>query len=192
MVKKIFLTLGSIFLFYKTYELIYWLINFTPNRFNVMGSLALSLVLNLFITGIFAFVGFAFLTSKMLPSSYYLVKQTKAILFLHKILGLTYFKSFLLKMYWGKESNRKRYFNGKAAGLKDFSTQTKQAEFGHLAAFVSILLVSIVLLYYKYVMIFIMSNIINILANLYPILLQRSHRIQIQRLEKLSKRKNDA
>jgi len=76
--------------------------------------------------------------------------------------------------------------------LKDFSTQTKQAEFGHLAAFVSILLVSIVLLYYKYVMIFIMSNIINILANLYPILLQRSHRIQIQRLEKLSKRKNDA
>ena len=112
MTKKLLLSLASIFLTYRSVELLKFLDNTIPGQFNWMGKIAFSFALNLFITGIFAFLGFAFLTSKILPNSYYKVKNSENLILIYKILGVEYFKLLLLKFFWGKEKNRKKYFNG--------------------------------------------------------------------------------
>lgn len=91
----------------------------------------------------------------------------------------------LLKFFWGKEKNRKKYFNGTKAGIEDFDTQTRQSEFGHLAAFVAISILAFYLLMEGYFLIFLVSTFINLVGNLYPIILQRNHRVQIERLKLL-------
>lgn len=183
MIKKLLLTLGSIFLTYRSVELIKFLYNTKPEQFNWLGAIAYAFALNLFITGIFALLGFAFSTSRMLPDSYYKIKNAKKLSLLYKMLGVEYFKLLLLKFFWGTENNRKKYFNGTKAGLTNFDFQTRQSEFGHLAAFLAIAIVSIDILSKGYVVIFFITTLINIIGNFYPIILQRNHRIQIERMK---------
>jgi hypothetical protein len=87
-------------------------------------------------------------------------------------------------IHWGKEKNRKQYFNGTKSGIKDFDFQTRQSEFGHLAAFAAISLTCIWLLPMGHVRIALLTMALNIPFNLYPVILQRIHRVQIQRLTK--------
>lgn len=181
--KKILLSFASIFLTYRSIELLKFFNNTNPGQFNWIGTIAFSFALNLFITGIFATLGFAFLTSKILPSSYYKIKNSKNLAFTYNCLGIEYFKLLLVKFFWGKENNRKKYFNGTKSGIIDFETQTKQSEFGHLTAFVTILFVSIYILHKEHIAIFIITTLINLIGNFYPIILQRNHRIQIERLK---------
>lgn len=190
MTKKLLLSLASIFLAYRSVELVKFLDITNPNQFNWIGIIAFSFALNLFITGIFALLGFAFLTSKILPNSYYKIKNSENLTLIYKILGVEYFKLLLLKFFWGKEKNKKKYFNGTKTGIEDFNTQTRQSEFGHLAAFITIAIVSFYILLRGLILIFCVTTLINIIGNLYPIILQRAHRIQIERLKLiLNKRK---
>ncbi|MGB5242689.1 MAG: hypothetical protein WBN28_12445 [Lutimonas sp.] len=190
MTKKLLLSLASLFLAYRSVELLKFLDIVDPTQFTWIGVIAFSFALNLFITGVFALLGFAFLTSRILPNSYYKIKNPEKLSFMYKILGVEHFKFLLLKFFWGKERNRKKYFNGTKNGLENFETQTRQSEFGHLTSFIAILIVSIYILFKGYVVIFCITNLINIIGNLYPIILQRNHRIQIARLKLiLEKRK---
>ncbi len=189
MAKKILLTLASIFLTYRSVELLKFLDNKSPDQFNWMGTLAFSFALNLFITGIFAFLGFAFLTSRILPDSYYKIKNAKNVSLIYKILGVDYFKLLLLKFFWGSEKNRKKYFDGTKTGLINFDTQTRQSEFGHLGAFIAIETISFYILIEGHVAIFFITTLINIIGNFYPIILQRNHRIQIERLKLVVERR---
>jgi hypothetical protein len=189
MAKKIVLTLASIFLTYRSVELLKFLDNKSPDQFNWMGALAFSFALNLFVTGIFAFLGFAFLTSRILPDSYYKIKNAKNVTLIYKILGVHYFKLLLLKFFWGTEKNRKKYFDGTKTGLINFDTQTRQSEFGHLGAFIAIEIISFYILIEGHVAIFFITTIINVIGNFYPIILQRNHRIQIERLKLVVERR---
>jgi hypothetical protein len=190
MIKKLLLTLASIFLAYRSVELVRFLYITHPNQFNWIGAIAYSFVLNLFITGIFAFLGFAFFTSRILPNSYYKVKNPGILTFTYNMLGVEYFKLLLLKFFWGKEKNRKKYFNGTKTGIDNFDTQTRQSEFGHLAAFITIGIVSFSILIKGHMVIFCITTLINLIGNFYPIILQKYHRIQIERLKLLlNKRK---
>jgi hypothetical protein len=69
MVKKILLPLFSIFLVYNTVKLLPFLIATSPGALSMPANVASAAVINLFITGVFAFVGFAYPTSKILPHS---------------------------------------------------------------------------------------------------------------------------
>lgn len=190
MTKKLLLTLASIFLTYRSVELVSFLYITHPSQFNWIGAIAYSFVLNLFITGIFAFIGFAFFTSRILPNSYYKIKNPRNLNLTYKMLGVEYFKLLLLTFFWGKERNRKKYFNGSKSGIEEFDIQTRQSEFGHLAAFIVIIIVSFNILIKGHIVIFSITTLINIIGNLYPIILQRNHRIQIERLKLLlNKRK---
>ena len=62
--------------------------------------------------------------------------------------------------------------------------QTKQSEFGHLGAFVVIIISSVILLVYGYIFLVIIMTLINILGNVYPVVLQRSHRMRIEKITK--------
>jgi hypothetical protein len=183
MIKKLLLSLASIFLTYRSVELLKFLDNTSLGQFNWIGKTAFSFALNLFITGIFALLGFAFLTSKILPNSYYKVKNSDNLTLIYKILGVEYFKLLLLKLFWGKERNRKRYFNGTKGGITHFDMLTRQSEFGHLLAFIAIEIISFYIFIKGHIAIFFFTTLINVIGNFYPIILQRNHRIQIERLK---------
>lgn len=186
MAKKLLFLIFSIFLVFRSIELIKFLYKSYPTQFDWVEIVAVSFTLNLFVTGVFAFLGFAFLTSSILPNSYYRIKNPKTLMFIFNILGVAYFKWILLKCYWGTERNRKKYFNGTQTGIDNFDIQTRQSEFGHLAAFVFILLVSLILFTNGFNAIVTATMLINVIANLYPIILQRTHRVTIEKLRLIS------
>jgi hypothetical protein len=181
--KRIILPIFSLFLIYRTIELIRYLTLNKPNEFSIPETVVISFLLTLFITGIFAFIGFAYPTNRLLPESYYKIKNSKLLEYLYKLLGLKYFKTILLITFWGKKNNRKKYFNGTKKGLNNFIYQTKQSEFGHLGAFLLILICSIILLFSRLYLIVLIMTLLNIIGNVYPIILQRFHRIRIEKIK---------
>lgn len=182
MVKKILFPLISIFLFYRSIELIRSIEAMSPEKVSILGVVLLSLLLNLFITGVFAFVGFAYRTSALLSDEYYRIKNPARIKALGKRLGLDYFRKFLLLVFWGKKKNRKKYFDGTRAGLDNLDYQAKQSEFGHLMAAIAVQLAACYLIVKGHYAIGVVSTVLNFISNYYPILLQRTHRIQLERM----------
>ncbi len=182
MAKKILFPLISLFLAYRSVELVRMFSTPAAEGFSILVIFLLAVALNLFITGVFAFVGFAYPSSRLLPDAYYRIGNPKALQELYRLLGLKYFRTLLLMAYWGKEKNRKRYFNGTRTGMRDFDHQTRQSEFGHLGAFVAIAIVALVLLSKGHVAASAFTTVVNVLANFYPIVLQRMHRMQIERM----------
>jgi hypothetical protein len=147
--------------------------------------LIFAFLLNLFATGIFAFVGFAFPTNRLLPKRYYRIHQPEAVAWWYDLLGVPIFRKFLMITFWGKEKNRKKYFNGTRTGIRNFVYQTKQSEFGHLAAFMLIGILIIILVFHQFYQMAFMASVINMIGNLYPIILQRHHRMRLGKLADL-------
>tara|TARA_R110002072_G_scaffold302811_2_gene488911 strand:+ start:572 stop:1159 length:588 start_codon:yes stop_codon:yes gene_type:complete len=188
--KKVLFTFFSIFLTYQSIELVKFIYNSNTAEFNWVVKLLLSFFLNLFVTGIFAFLGFVFKTNKIMPDAYYKIKNPKVLTKLYNTLGVKHFKVILLVAFWGKEKNKKRYFSGTKSGVENFDTQTRQSEFGHFAAFIAIFLISFILIIKEDFALFILINTINTIANFYPIILQRIHRMKIERVIKIMKPQN--
>jgi hypothetical protein len=180
MARKIILPLISLFLAYRSVELVRVILSVQDPSLPI--TFVLSFLLNLFITGVFAFVGFAYPTNRLLPDAYYRISHPMALKKAYRMLGVKHFRMLLLLAYWGRANNRKRYFNGTRSGIRDLDFQTRQSEFGHVGAFVVLTLVAILLLYKGLWPAFGMTMAINIIGNLYPALLQRVHRVQIQRM----------
>ena len=179
--KKILFTLMSIFLIYRSYDMIaYLVLNKVEN--SVFELFILALLINLFITGIFAFPGFVYKTNKIFPSKYYLIHNEIRLSVVYKILKVDVFRKALLYLFWGHKKNSKKYFDGTRAGLDNFIYQSKQSEFGHLNAFVLISLISIILLFKEYYLMVVFTIFINAIGNFYPVILQRYHRFRIQRI----------
>lgn len=150
--------------------------------FSFSGLIIYAFLLTLYVTGIFAFVGFVFPTNKLLPQSYYTIKNASLLSMVFKMMGVKYFRNALMFAFWGKKDNRRKYFNGTRTGLKNFIYQTKQSEFGHLGAFVVLTSLAIMFVFLQWFALAITIMIINVIGNLYPIILQRYHRIRIAKL----------
>ncbi|MFK8006029.1 MAG: hypothetical protein AB8H03_06645 [Saprospiraceae bacterium] len=147
--------------------------------------LVFALVFNLFITGVFAFSGFALPTEKLMPSKYYEVNDPKKINFWFKKLKGERFRNFLLATVWRKKTDQKKFFDGTISGIKDFEVQTHKSEFGHL---IPLVIISVLCVYFAmrgfwWAVFFTM--LINVIFNFYPILLQRHHRGRLARLKKI-------
>ena len=188
MMKKILFPLIAIFLVFRSYEILktLWLVE--PSELSISIEILLSVLLNLFITGIFAFMGFAYKTNRLLPENYYRIKNIKFISKLSKLLKIEYFKKFLLLIFWGRKKNRKKYFDGTKLGLENFEYQTKQSEFGHLAALVIIQFIVVIMLIKGHYMMAFLTTTLNFVSNFYPVLLQRNHRVQIARIRNMLKK----
>ncbi len=181
--KKIVFPLFSIFLIYRSIDLLRQLYYSAPIDFSFGELILIALLITLFVTGIFAFPGFAFPTSRVMPNRYWIPKNTARLNKIFNLLGVNIFKSILVLLFWGRKGNRKKYYNGTRTGLANFNLQSKQSEFGHLGAFLVILIISIILLLKGYFILVFLITILNVLFNFYPIILQRHHRIRILRLE---------
>ncbi len=190
MIKKVLFPLFSVFLALRSFELVKSIAEIDPAKLGVFTTLGLAAILNLFITGIFAFVGFAYKTSMLLPNSYYAINKPEILKKIYKLLGIKYFKWFLLKIFWGKKENKAKYFNGSKSGLEQFDFQTRQSEFGHLGAVIIVTVVSILLFYKSHFTLAIITLTINLIFNLYPIILQRMHRLQIERIASIAEKRS--
>ena len=182
--KKILFLLFALFLLYRSIELLKHLNNSSPLDFSFGESLLIAFLLTLFITGVFAFPGFVVPTSKVMPSKYWVPKNPTLLNSLFDRMGVNTFKSILVLLFWGRKGNQKKYYNGTRKGLEAFNYETKQSEFGHLGAFVFLLLASVFLLLKGYYLLVVLTTVLNIISNLYPVILQRHHRIRIYRLAK--------
>ncbi len=180
--KQIFFPLFSLFLLYQSLELLILLNSGKLGQLNTFQSVLIGFVLSLFITGVFAFLGFAYPTGNLMPESYYKIKNPKKLYAAYKVLGVKYFKIFLLVTFWGKEKNRKKYFNGTKTGIRNFIYQTRQSEFGHLAALVIVAVINLYVLWKGYYTVALSLFILNIFGNLYPVVLQRYHRMRIGKI----------
>ena len=186
--KKIIFSLFTLFLVFRTVELLRHVSYSRPIDFNLGESLLVAFLLCLFITGIFAFPGFVFPTSRVMPDRYWKATNPKRLNYFFDLLGVETFKSIMVILFWGKPKHQKRYYDGTREGLQNFLYQTQQSEFGHLGAWIVISLVSVFLLVRQYFLISSVLMLLNLIANLYPVILQRHHRIRIYALlERLPK-----
>ena len=177
-IKKLILISASVFLIFLSYQLLDEIYHW--NLKNVLLLVTYAFLINLYITGIFAFAGFALPTYKLMSNSYYYVKNRQLLENLYKRMGVAVFRKFLLITFWYNIKQRKNYFSGKRTGLENFSIETKTSEFGHFGAFIIVLIVSLYFIYLQYYLLFVITSVINVLFNFYPVILQRYHRMRIQ------------
>ncbi len=180
--KKMLFIAFSLFLVYRSYELLLQLWHHDPSTDTHAKLLLVAFLINLFETGIFAFPGFVFPTSRLLGSSYYEVRQPRRLQRVYRILGVGYFKKALIFFFWGRPKQRQEYFNGTRSGIDNLIYQAKQSEFGHLGAFILISLSALALLAKGHMLLFAYITMMNLVGNGYPILIQRHHRSRVAHL----------
>ncbi|MDX8338562.1 hypothetical protein SLH46_05175 [Draconibacterium sp. IB214405] len=182
--KKIGLPLLGLFLLYRTVDLLRDLSAQEPTGYSAIETVVLAFLLTLFITGVFALPGFAFPTNKILPNSYYRINNTGSLRHSYRFLGLKYYRYLLLIFFWGQKKNRTKYFDGTRNGLENLDYQSRQSEFGHMGAFIFIVIASVYLISIEYFLMAAIALFINIIGNLYPAILQRHHRMRVESLIK--------
>lgn len=182
MVKKIALSFFALFLAFRSIELVRSINKLDAGHYPWYILVMLAFGLNLFITGVFAFSGFAFPTSRLLPDGYYRIRFPKTLSWIHGILGVRYFRIALMAAYWGKDQHRKRYFNGTRSGLEQFEFQTRRSEFGHLGALIAVQVASIQVFMTGHTGLAVLATVLNVISNGYPIILQRYLRSRLSRL----------
>lgn len=178
--KKVLLPLASIFLIIQSYKLIVSASQ-APIESSVQ-QFVIAWVINMFVTGIFALTGFAHPTQKLLPESYYSIRNPERLLVFYRKMRIDLFKTFLLATLWRQRKQRKRYFKGTRSDFNTLIRQSKKSEFGHLFPFLILTLVSIYFLTGTSKGLGVFTMLWNILGNLYPIILQRYHRMRIQKI----------
>ncbi|MCK0157749.1 hypothetical protein MWU65_11195 [Cellulophaga sp. F20128] len=187
MIKKILLTMATIFLIWQSYSL---LRNINNLEINSVGLLIFTAwIINLFITGIFAFSGFAFSTQKLLPKSYYKIYHPNKLKRIYNVLKIDLFRQMLLATLWKSPKQRKKYFNGKKNGISNLIEQSMKSEFGHLLPFIIICFLSVYFVIIRQTELGVCTFLINFIGNFYPILLQRHHRMRIEMIRKRQLRK---
>ncbi|EPR66478.1 glycosyl-4,4'-diaponeurosporenoate acyltransferase CrtO family protein [Cyclobacterium qasimii] len=181
-IKQVVFIFFSLFLLYFSFSTIRQIILYGPVQLGFGESFFLAFLINLCVTGVFAFPGFVFPTHRLLPSSYYAIKNPSKMMKWYRILGVKYFQKLLMLFFWGRKANRKKFFDGTKKGLKNFNYLSRQSEFGHMGPFIMILLVAILLLPSSYFLLVFFIVLINFIGNLYPVILQRYHRIRIGKI----------
>lgn len=173
------LTLLAAFLCYQTIGLLRWLWQAQGITITATISVFTAALFNLYVTGVFAFLGFAYPTSHCLPPAYYKIYQPKRLKLWSRKMRLDLFKRILLATFWRNQNKRKGFFNGKKEGLNAMLFETRQAEFGHLLAGISLLIIAGFLTVLQHWLMAFSITIINVVFNGYPVLLQRSHRLRL-------------
>lgn len=184
--KNIFFIGMAVFLFFYTCQMIQR-IPMNPSLDSFGPALFFSWYVSLCMTGVFAFSGFVFPTEKLLPTIYYKIKRPARLTKVYRILRADLFQKLLVFFFYGKPGNREAFFSGHKSGVAEFWDNTKKSEFGHLIPFI---LINVLAVYsFSLQKHYFGSGLIlfNVFGNLYPVVIQRFHRL---RLGKLMKRIN--
>ena len=180
--KRLLLTLASAFLAYQSYGL--WAFAKTVPTLSPPAQAGYALALALFVTGVFAFAGFAWPTHRLLPDAYYAIRRPGRLRRAYRALGVEHFRRFLLATFWRSDAQRAKYFSGTRAGLGQLDTMSRKSEFGHLAPLVVLAVAAEVLIDSGAAWAAATLTVANLLGNGYPILLQRDHRRRLAVIER--------
>lgn len=170
--------MAALFLVWQSYKLLWEIDKMEIRSWALL--IFVAWVINMFITGIFAFSVFAFPAEKLLPKAYYKIQQPGTLKLVYNTLRVDLFRQILLATLWKSQKQRQKYFNGKKTGISDLAEQSMKSEFGHILPFIFLTMVSIYLLFIGQVSLGIVTFVINVIGNLYPVILQRHHRMRIQ------------
>ena len=182
MPKKILFILLTLFLIQQSYNLL--------SKVDELGNTPWLLLiffawfLNMCVTGVFAFSGFAFPTQKLLPDSYYKIKNSGKLKKWFRRLKGEWFRKFLLATVWRDPKQRAKHFDGTASAIPNLILQSKKSEFGHLLPFIILTIASIYMIVKGLYAFSIMTFLWNFIGNFYPILLQRHHRMRVDILRR--------
>lgn len=141
-----------------------------------------AILLNIFITGIFTIV-YSFSIYKILPKSYYEIKNVRQLNYLNKLFKIELFRSFLRLTIWTKKNNKNYFFNGTRKGFPEFEENTKKSEFGHFLPFIIILLIVIYMAIYNAWEKALLILVFDFIFNFYPFILQRFIRMRLARVK---------
>ena len=170
--------LMAVFLVYQSIDLLEGLV--MQKEIDHWGvALATSVAVNAFVTGAFAFSGFALPTQNLLPACYYQIKHPAKIKSFYNSIRADVYRKYLIKFIWGKPKKKKEYFSGCKSGIKAFIINTHKSEFGHLLSFILITILVTWFLFYKKYWLGFFTQIINIIFNFYPVIIQRHHRARL-------------
>lgn len=187
MLKKILLLTASLFLLWYTPHMLKDMHSVRFDSWTMV--LFFAWIINMMVTGVFAFAGFALPTQKLLPESYYTIHYPDLLKKVYNFLGVAHFRKFLLATFWKSKSQQKKYFDGKRSGMTNLDVQSQKSEFGHLLPFLILSGISIYMIIRINVSLGISTMVLNIIGNLYPIILQRHHRMRIQAIRERKARK---
>lgn len=179
--KTLLFLLFSVFLVFRSWELFFFLIK--EGGLSFLEIFIWTFLLNLFVTGVFAFPSFVLPLYKLLPKGYYEVRHPKRVTLFYNLLGVSVFKFLLLFFFWGRGKNRSEFFDGSKSGLTALVVRSKQAESGHLLPAIILCVLSLVLIINGLFLHAVLSMSINFIGNVYPVVLQRKLRIRTQKLQ---------
>jgi len=168
-----------VFIFWLILALIdYYLLCITLIEDNLYFLLGLNFILY------FSSMAYGFFYFKAFPNhriniKYYLKNNFETIKF-YRFVGVELFRKIIINSVF-KKLNQRVYLKGRISYLFTFIEETKRSETSHLIGlFIGIILNLIFLFNHKFVA-FSFSIIFNLLLNFYPILLQRYHRLKLQK-----------
>jgi len=180
LIPKVLLVLFVIFLIWQSIQLINNIIQRTDiNTFSAI--IIQAILVNLFITGIFL-IGYAVPLNKILPNSYYTSVESQLFVSIYAIMKIELFRKIMRLTFWRPRHNKRHFFNGRKSGLNEFEKNTRISESGHTFAFVTIIAVSLFIGSAGNSYLAIIITFINIVFNLYPAMLQRYHRLRLQKI----------
>jgi hypothetical protein len=180
MLKKVFLSLASLFLVWQTCQLLLNIEHFKTNSY--LFSAFLGWIISLFMTGIFAFLTFAFPVQKLLPESYYHINHPNRLHKLFSFFQVDIFRKILLVTLWRNKNQRKNYFDGTRTGISVLQEQSMKSEFGHLIPGILLTGVTLYVIVMGQPILGLFIFFFNFVGNFYPVILQRHHRMRIQLL----------
>ena len=124
-----------------------------------------------------------------LASTYYNEKGWEQKGKIYELIGINYFRKLLVLIGWEKVIRKSNPIEKSTATLVNLHHQTKKSELGHLIIWYIVLGFTVFVAFQFGVLKSIWLLILNILLNLYPVLLQRYNRPRIQRAINLSQRR---
>ena len=124
-----------------------------------------------------------------LASTYYNEKGWEQKGRIYELIGINYFRKLLVLVGWEKITRKSTPIEKSTETLVNLHHQTKKSELGHLIIWYIVLGFTVFVAFQSGVLKSIWLLILNILLNLYPVLLQRYNRPRIQRAINLSQRR---
>jgi hypothetical protein len=142
-------------------------------------SLVFAWVLNLILM-----MGVSYITQTFKPSlasTYYDSKSWEANGAIYKWFGIDAFRKILVWVGWEKLNKAENPVKKSLQALKHLEYNTRQSEFGHLIPFFIVLIVSLFVAFRYGAVHSLWLVSLNIILNVYPIILQRYNRPRLQR-----------
>jgi hypothetical protein len=106
---------------------------------------------------------------------------------IYETLGINFYRKLLVWIRWERISKKTKSVKKNTKALLNLHYQTKHDELGHLIVLIIVLGFNIFVAFKFGVLKSLWLLIVNILVNLYPVILQRYNRPRIQRTLQLSK-----